>query len=268
MESATLSQQLDSRTEANILFQKDIGWSFRLTVVHAQTNLRVEMAPIHTGTHYDYETAVSLSPAIWAEFSRKFSDFNFHYKDSGFTCGNELVVLSKVKNTCIIQQLIPSYPGFRLANNCIELDEEEVILLRDIQNQVSELLLENLFTSALPFCIQNQRNLCKASTNFLTNEEVEKEVLQCLYHSLSECVSTHYKCEGCKTSQMSQLEHSCFIMSIKEKFEYLGKDILLYVNLKELARNICQNIPILNVNLELVNIITVDKCLSLLKNEM
>lgn len=241
------------------LFKKDVGWGLQVAVVHTSSGLQVQMCPLNTGTSHDFQTAVSICPSIWYEFIVKFQGFNLLRSDSGFLCGNQLLVAVKGTNTCVFQQLYHSVPGFRFKKFSIELDSDEVNLLRECMLEVSEILLEKSFSIFLPFVMLKHKKVFQPDTIPTLYEEMgEEKFWKCVYDYLSYCVNQKYACKMC------EVPGSCMCLSVNGKFNILGKYSLLCVNISELSKRICKTVHMEKLTPELINSVTVEKCIEIL----
>lgn len=249
-----------------LLLEKEVGIGVLLKVYHTRLGLYVGLYPVNTGTRHDYRCTVFINPTTWMEFSNKLCDFDIHRKDSAFMCSDQLFVCAKHDNTCVIQSLYSTACGYRLNEICLELDEEELAELKNLLPEISEFLLQNLFSVSLPKlileCSVKPNNILPLSS---TNENIFWE---CISQAISDIIHKSFKCDGCKINDLSQFNHDCMLLTAREKFNFIPRKALLAVNISKLSYAICKNVNVEQLSKNILNTLTMQKCIEIFEEDL
>lgn len=233
------------------VFKKDIGNNVFLSAEIYEGDIKVHIRKYSvnsSGNIYPTKNGVSMDFYTWYDFYLKLFQFNFMYTSSSYVANNFILVLNE-KDHMRVQTLNVGDCTF------IKLDNFQKTALTECVREFNQLVIEYVFSKRLPHFIKCERRLL----SILSTEEEDNLMLKlviCLENELVNVFQNIFCCNGCIIDHPSQNQHDCLIMSNLEKYNSLGYDVLLMIDMKEVATKFVRVVDFISENF--VNNISVD----------
>lgn len=191
------------------------------------------------GALFPTKNGITMDLPTWYEFQLKLSNFNLCYTNSSFIVNNDVVVLN-MKDYMQIHHLKSKTPFIRL-------DYFQTKTLMETTYEFNVYVIEYLFNTRLPCLIKHQRQLTN-DIPFEQDEILMAKLTFCIENELGKKFKDIFKCNGCVINHPSQRQHACIMVSDLEKFEYLGSNVLLFVNMNEVVSNFVNSVDFISEN--------------------
>ena len=210
-------------SDFNALFQQDLGSGMFLSL-----RLRKKIYSVYINEiNHDVANVKEASSKrlimdlnSWYEFQYKVIAFNLKYKNSSFVANNTIIVLNVDNYIMRIKHL----------NNFfhVDLNDEQLQSLKNTTAELNKVLLEHMYGKHIPDLIKR-----KCPTKHMIQEETQiRTLFKCVEENLVTIISKRYECIGCISGESYPKNlHMCTALSNREKYEQLGVNILMLVNI-------------------------------------
>lgn len=185
----------------------------------------------------------------WYDFFKKLLQYDLVYATSSFVANNSILVLN-TNSEVHIQNL----NACKLQN--IKLNENQFELLKQAIPELNKSLINFLFTEYLPYLIRKERRFviksCKSENLMMTH------LISWIEHDLTSVFKKVFECNGCKRYHINPLNHECITFNNLEKFNQLGHDVLMLVDISSVISNFLNHIDFVtehflyNINVEII----------------
>lgn len=181
---------------------------------------------------------ITMDLTTWYEFQNKLFSFNLYYSSSSFVSNNCVLVLNVDSN--VQMSNLNTHKLFKL--NCQQFNN-----LKDNIHSFNNKVIEYMLTTRFAYFVERERRLLA----ILSPEEEDiliSRYIQCIEAEISLLLNKVFICNGCIIDHPSQLQHPCLVMSNSQKYEIVGDEMLLLLDMYKIVHRFIESVDFISEN--------------------
>ena len=192
---------------------------------------------------------ITMDIYTWYDFYKKLFQFNLIYSTASYVANNNILVLNSNS-----EMQIQDLHMYALQN--IKLSEYQLGLLKEIVPELNESLINFLFMDYLPYIIREEHRFVLKS--YKSEHLMMAHLITSIEHDLKNVFKKTFECNGCKIHHINPLNHDCITFTNFEKYQELGHDLLMLVNVDTVISHFLNDIDFVtedflyNINVEVI----------------